>query len=181
MDQEEQVTAWHEAGHAVMAVLCGGRIEHVSLEPAWDDGPQRYGETITRWQGFSALELSLAEIKVSLAGPIAETLFVGEERNIAKVPEWHGDWQKVLEIASHQFEDVTVARRKVSELAASVRQAFDDTRIWSAVSAVAEDLLAHETIEHEQVCASVEFWLRVKYSTRCCSFVCSPGLSRNAG
>ncbi len=160
MDEEDQVTAWHEAGHAVMAILCGGRIEHVSLEPPWDEGPRRYGETITRWQGLSSAELSLAEIKVSLAGPIAETLYIGEERNLSEVPEWAGDWQRVVEIAVQQFGDLVTARKNIRVLVASVRESFEDNRVWSAVSAVAEDLLAHETIEHEQVSQSVEFWLR---------------------
>ena len=87
MDLTEEITAWHEAGHAMMAVMCGGTIERVTIEPPDDDGPVRYGDTVTRWARMSGRQLAEAEIQVSLAGPVAEMIYSGERMELDAVEE----------------------------------------------------------------------------------------------
>ena len=41
-EDTQTLTAYHEAGHAIMAVSYGGRIVHVSIDPPDDDGLKRF-------------------------------------------------------------------------------------------------------------------------------------------
>lgn len=158
MDEEELLTAWHESGHATMAVLCGGHIERVTIEPPFDDGPNRYGDTITRWRGFTQRQLMESEIRVSLAGPIAEMIGSGQREPIDSVPQWSGDWDRAVESASRISRNQAELIRRLNAVTQQTFELFEDDNMWAAVSAVADNLLAHETLEHEQVQESVDFW-----------------------
>jgi ATP-dependent Zn protease len=157
MELEEELTAWHEAGHAMMAVLCGGEIERVTIEPPDDDGPARFGDTVTRWRGLSNRQLVEAEIRVSLAGPIAEMIYRGE-RAVESVPEWAADWNSAREAAMSLCTNQTTAKRLLKSVVDEIYDLMDSANTWAAVSAIADDLLAHETLDHEQVAYSVDFW-----------------------
>ena len=67
-EDTETLTAYHEAGHAIMAVSYGGRIIHVSIDPPDDDGLNRFGESIVQWPRAAARDIEIAELKVSRAG-----------------------------------------------------------------------------------------------------------------
>src|SRR5579863_4685196 len=45
-----ELIAYHEAGHALMAVLLGGKVKQVTIEPDDDDGPARQGDTQVYWR-----------------------------------------------------------------------------------------------------------------------------------
>ncbi len=45
-----EVIAYHEAGHALVAVLLGGKVKQVTIEPDDDDGPDRQGDTQVLWR-----------------------------------------------------------------------------------------------------------------------------------
>ena len=161
MDEIESITAWHEAGHATMAIIEGGFIEHATLEPPNDDGPQRYGETVTRWSTeISQLELLKSEILVSLAGPVVEMLYTSNRQNIGEVGEWKADWMRAVESAKSctrtDFDAVKLIQRCEAETFALI----EVPKYWSAVSALAEELLAHYTLEHEQIHDTFSFWQR---------------------
>ena len=161
MDETETLTAWHEAGHATMAIIEGGFIEHVTLEPPDDDGPQRYGETITRWPTqMSQTELLKSEILVSLAGPIVEMLYTTNRRNIADVDEWKADWMRAVASARSCSRTDYDAVKLIQHCEAEIFTLFEVPKYWSAVSAIAEELLAHYTIEHEQIHDTFSFWQR---------------------
>lgn len=160
VDLTEETTAWHEAGHAMMAVMCGGFVERVTIEPPDDDGPARYGDTVTRWSGMSALQLAAAEIRVSLAGPVVEMIFTGDHHDFEAVEEWSADWTTALAAARSVSKDEPTARKLLGKIAAEIHEAFESANVWAAVSAIADDLLAHETLEHEQIAYSVDFWKR---------------------
>jgi ATP-dependent Zn protease len=159
MDEEENLTAWHESGHATMAVICGGIIERVTLEPPFDDGPNRFGDTITRWSGMTERQLMEAEIRVSLAGPIAEMIYSDENRPIDAVPEWEADWVRACEAAARLSRSIAQKRKILDSMTQQIFDSFQHDNIWTAISAVADDLLAHETLEHEQVKQTVDFWI----------------------
>ena len=63
---DEEVTAWHEAGHAFVAVYLGGQVESVSIDPDWDDGPKRFGDTTIRWAAGQFTERELQTNAVNL-------------------------------------------------------------------------------------------------------------------
>jgi ATP-dependent Zn protease len=160
MSENCEITAWHEAGHAMMAILQGGHLERVTLEPPFDDGPARYGDTVTRWSGMSEAELTLAEIQVSLAGPVVEMIYTGDRVSIASVPEWQADWHRATLNATAGSRDAAAADRLLRESVRAIFDLFEDSNQWAAVSAIADDLLAFETLEHEQVADTIAFWQR---------------------
>ena len=161
MDETETVTAWHEAGHATMAIIQGGFIEHVTLEPPNDDGPKRYGETITRWPAaMSQLDLLKSEILVSLAGPVVEMLYTSQRQTIAHVAEWKSDWLRAIASAKSCTQTNLDASKLIEHCESELFAVFEVPKYWSAVSAVAEELLAHYTLEHEQIHDTFSFWQR---------------------
>ncbi len=160
MSEDCEITAWHEAGHAMMAILRGGYLERVTLEPPFDDGPARYGDTVTRWTGLDATELAMAEIHVSLAGPVVEMIYTGDRVAIASVPEWRADWDRATLNATAGSRNAASADRLLRQTVSAIFDLFDDRNRWAAVSSIADDLLAFETLEHDQVAATVAFWQR---------------------
>ena len=50
MDDEETLTAYHEAGHAVIGYALGGVVDSLQLGGEADDQlPRRFGECRIRW------------------------------------------------------------------------------------------------------------------------------------
>lgn len=143
-----------------MAVMLGGRLVHVSIEPPDDEGPLRTGESIVQWPRMAASQIDLAEIKVSLAGPIVEMIYSGEVEPIEVVAEFAGDWLRAVTLASQRKSTPQAALGLIRQAESSVQQFFEREHPWAAVSAVADELLAHETLEHEVVEEIVAFWLR---------------------
>ena len=45
----EELTAFHEAGHAYAAIYVGARVQSVTIDPDNDDGPKRTGDTVILW------------------------------------------------------------------------------------------------------------------------------------
>lgn len=160
MDLTQEITAWHEAGHAMMAVLCGGMIERVTIEPPDDDWPVRYGDTITRWSGMTARQLAEAEVQVSLAGPVAEMIYSGERMELEHVEEWSGDWATAINAAKSLSNNEFSAKKMLASVSDDLFRTFESENGWAAVSAIADELLAHETIEHETVSEIIAFWQR---------------------
>jgi ATP-dependent Zn protease len=158
MDDCDELTAYHEAGHALMAIALGGQILHVSIEPNKDDGPQRFGESIVKWPVTAREQIELFEIQVSLAGPIAEMTYSGEIQSIGSVQEFADDWQRCLAHAAVLKSTVKEQLILLVQVQASLFKFFESENSWAAVSAIADELLAHETIEHECIAEIATFW-----------------------
>ena len=160
MDNDlDEVTAYHEAGHAVMSVLMGGRVLRVTIEPPDDDGVARYGETMTQWPPMATADVWQAEICVSLAGPVAEMLYTSDSVAISEMPEWAMDWQNALATAKAWKRNSVAAQKLLKQSQDRIEHLFGQDHAWAAVSAVADELLAHQTLEAEQVDQVVSFWL----------------------
>lgn len=158
---DDNLTAYHEAGHAIVALMLGGRVRRLTLEPEWDDGPARYGDAQIEWavNACSARELRLRKARTALAGPVAEMVYSGEPFHPAFVAEWRLDWeQAVLELQPLQANPQQLTawlEETVRELHRLVRH----EPVWPAVAALADELLAHETLDEEQILATADFWL----------------------
>lgn len=155
-------TAYHECGHAFIAVYLGGRVHSLTIDPDRDDGPDRFGAAEIRWRRarLSAQELQHKLVLTALAGPVAEMIYQGEPLHPGFVPEWSDDWRRAWEAAAAILPD---ERKRLAFLEEAVRHLhglLSQDRHWAAVSALADNLLAHETLEAEEIDDVLRAWLR---------------------
>ena len=152
------LTAYHEAGHAWMAVLCGAQVLSVTIAPDWDDGPPRYGDTQVAWQRtrFTLRELRENGVLVSLAGPAAETTYQGDPYHPGVVADdWQAAWEGAAMLQPNEARRMAYLEQKTREL----RALADQQNHWAAIADIADLLLAHERVEGEAIAACVQQWL----------------------
>lgn len=157
----EEINAYHEAGHALLAILVGARVRHVTIEPDKDDGPDRFAEIQVEWplDLFTGKEIRKKMVLVALAGPVAEMIHTGEPYHPGFQEEWAGDWQAAWDAAE---TIVPAPQKRVTYLERTTRSIYellDDDRHWAALAAIVDDLLAHETLEGDHVEEIVRTWL----------------------
>jgi ATP-dependent Zn protease len=154
-------TAYHEAGHAYVAVYLGAKVRSVTIDPDNDDGPARFGDTQIIWRRSRLSEKQFREraIQVSLAGPVAEMLYTGDPFHPGLVAEWAHDWQAAWELADLLFVDHRKRLSYLEDLTGMLYRLLDSEPHWSAVAALADNLLAHETLESEEVRDIINDWL----------------------
>lgn len=156
-----ELIAYHEAGHALMALLLGGEVRLVTIEPDKDDGPQRQGDTQVLWRrrGIGDREFAKKAVQVSLAGPVAEMIYTGDPYHPGLVAQWAADWREAWTAAAvlHPNERQRLAYLEQASIQLYHRLKQDD--LWAALASLADHLLAHETLEGEQVEEIVAEWL----------------------
>lgn len=156
-------TAYHEAGPAVIGTLLGGVVHIVTIEPPREDGPPRYGDTHIEWPlaGVSFADQALREVKTALAGPAAEAVYRDEYQQLRITQENSADWLAASQHASTLLADELQRNTLLHHIFSQQLHLLRcDERVWSAVAAVADALLAHEMIESEQIEELVGFWMR---------------------
>ncbi|MEM6472105.1 MAG: cell division protein FtsH [Planctomycetota bacterium] len=162
MDDEETITAYHEAGHAVMAFALGGQIDSIGLYAEADEWlPERYGDCHINW-GRVNVNCSWQvqrEVLTLLAGPVAEMIYRGEDIHPAQYPPWQYDWM----LASRRVRDAVSAQAdcgKIMEtLLAWLKSHLSLSENWAAVAAVADELLAHEYMDGDMLSDTLGFWI----------------------
>lgn len=99
MDHKKLTIAYHETGHAVMALVCGHKIQTVSLRES--DSPRGTGKYLgstrldqTERKIKDPINEALQQIRIALAGGVGEGLFAD---NVARVGE--DDMARALEEA----------------------------------------------------------------------------------
>ncbi|GAA4434886.1 cell division protein FtsH [Bremerella cremea] len=158
---DEEVNAYHEAGHALMALMVGARVRYVTLEPEWDDGPDRFAEIRVEWplDRFTRKQLYEKMVLVALAGPVAEMIHNEEPLHPGFVAEWAGDWEAAW-IATGNF--LYSNQKRVVYLESTTRTIYDllgQDHHWAALAAIVDNLIAHETLDGEVVEEIVQAWL----------------------
>lgn len=162
---DDQITAYHEAGHAITAAVAGGQVIRVSIAPEHDG---RAGDTQVRWpveftnRPMNAARTkahALREIQVSLAGPVSEMIFLGEYDGLRIKQEHAFDWETAItnakQIESNREKQIALLSHEASRL----NDYFRKGATWAAIAELADQLLAHETVEQETVEVIVGQWL----------------------
>ena len=138
--------AWHEAGHALAAHLCGGTVREVTLESELDDYG---GHVAVEWRPAGREESARRSLTVALAGPIAELVFVGDDAldDPDAASAWRADWaeaeSQLAQLSDDAEERTAPRRRAVSEL----RRSFESADGYERLARIADALDAHETLD----------------------------------
>ena len=156
-----EISAYHEAGHAFMAVQLGARIRSITIDPAWDDGPARFGDAQIEWPAGACSERELCEkmVMVALAGAVAEMIYSGEPYHPGFVAEWAADWSQAWQAAAAIYGDEVARLKYLEKITVQLHKTMGRDDQWAALAAIVDHLLAHETLEGEQVEDIVSAWL----------------------
>ena len=157
-----EISAYHEDGHAFMAIYVGARVRSVTIEPDWDDGPDRHADIQVEWplSQFTNRELNEKSVLVALAGPVAEMIHRGEPYHPGLVAEWAADWKAAWDAAAFLLPAERKRLTYLEQTAVQVYRLLDREDHWAALAAIVDSLLAHETLEGEEVEDIVRQWLR---------------------
>jgi ATP-dependent Zn protease len=157
-----EISAYHEAGHALMAFCVGARVRSITIDPDRDDGPERHGDAQIEWPvgAFSERELCEKSILVALAGPVAEMIYSGEPFHPGLVSEWAADWSEAWAAAAALFPNERRRLAYLEQITVKLYKTMKRDDRWAALAAIVDNLVAHETLEGEQVEKIVEHWLR---------------------
>jgi len=154
----DEITAWHEAGHAVVAVMLGGVVDSVSIEVP---DAEAAGFTGVFWRNASDTRSQcINDIHVALAGPIAEMIFVGDYDYLRIKQEHAVDWEVVASSVQRMGIDAPTAQRLLASIATDLYGRLRKDEVWSAVADVAERLELDGTIDGDTVNDLAGFWLR---------------------
>lgn len=161
VDDEETITAYHEAGHAVIGFLLGGTIESVGLYAEADDWlPERFGDCHVNWGRVDpkANEQTEREILTVLAGPVAEMIYTQEIMHPAENPTWQYDWVLAERLSRRLFPNPAQRAAFLTGALTVLHDQIWRDQCWAAIAAIADELLAHESLDAEQLADTLKFW-----------------------
>lgn len=156
-DDERLWTAYHEAGHCVIGILMGARVRFASIDV---ESEHHFGEVEMEWPRGSSVKSQALAI---LAGPVAEWIYRDGTVSLQDLAPSTGDFQQVLRL-SQSFG--WTHRKQIdwfNHLIAQLQRQFKRSDCWAAVAAVSDQLLAHDTLEHETIADEVLHWMRCDY------------------
>lgn len=153
--------AYHEAGHAFAAAYLGARVLSISIEPDKNDLPDREGEATYSWRRgqFTHAQEMQNIMFVALAGPVAEMIYSGEPLHPGFVPEWAVDWQQAMDAAASIQPDERKRLALLEQLVRRMHELFRRDEHWAAIAAVADNLIAYETLDEDQLEEIFAAWL----------------------
>ncbi len=149
-DFAERLSAYHEAGHAVMAQLCGRQVTEAEIigdrehtgsvqslaflpDPAEFDRPEDEAEEVVR------------RLKVILAGTVVEAMVAGREH----WDESNQDLDTAVRLAMRLVDDCEDVMPLLEETRIEMIREF--RRHWSAVEMLAGELLVHKVLTGSEV------------------------------
>lgn len=131
---DEEITAWHEAGHAFVAVYLGGQVQSLAIDPDWDDGPKRFGDTTVHWSlgRFTEQQLRKNAVLVCLAGPVTEMIHQGETFHPATISEWSQDWRMAWQAADF-ISNQKQRMQFLEQITADLHRTLSQSNHWAAI------------------------------------------------
>jgi len=140
---QDAATAYHEAGHAVMALIHERPVLKVNILPSGERlGVCKFQKGVQR-PSNDWLE---AELLIALAGLAAEARFTGiyDEGGAGR------DLQSVRKLSLMRTSDRSVERFE-KRMLAKAENVFGDDRVWAAVERIALELLKYGVLSGRAV------------------------------
>lgn len=146
---ERTATAWHEAGHAVMALSLGRTIEKVTISPArLNTGGTRLGICrIQKGRRKASKDQLEADVMILLAGMVAESRFTGRYCTNGAAQDLAFVEQLLSTRASSDRQLERLTRRMLDE----TEHVLADTGHAEAIEIIATDLVARMTVSGRAV------------------------------
>jgi hypothetical protein len=135
----KELTAYHEAGHAVMALLMGRSVQKVSIIPSQN----RLGAvTMQKGRSKQVQDKLEAEMLILLAGMAAEGRISGQY-NLQGAAQ---DLRMTEKLAMSRAGNARQATKLIHKMLDKTQHLLTSKGTWAAVKAIAKELLEHESI-----------------------------------
>ena len=159
----ETITAYHEAGHAVMAYQFGATIESIDIgrDPA---GPgDRYGAATIVWHfdWQRSKEGRQKAAMVALAGPAAEMIHSQEPYHPGLIAEWAEDWRQAWEAYAPLVPDDRKRLAALEQVTVDVFGHLYSDEHWAGLAALADEIEAHQMLEWPEIQETLSQWLGI--------------------
>ncbi|MDF1738394.1 MAG: hypothetical protein P1U86_04480 [Verrucomicrobiales bacterium] len=133
------LTAYHEAGHAVIAIVVGRPVNKVSIVP----GGNRLGTCkMSKGRKKASQDALEAELLILLAGLAAE----GRKSGRYNMQGAAQDLRNAEKLAQFRAGNPGQAEKILKRTLDKVHHLFDQSANWAATKSIAEALLASESI-----------------------------------
>ena len=149
IDPKQAATAYHEAGHAVMAVSLGRSIQKVTIAP----GKKQFGGTrlgvceIKKGRTRSSHDPLEDDVLVLLAGMVAEAKFTGRYCESGAAQDLRDVSSRLCQRAASPRQHETLRRRML----AKTEHILHDAAHTAAVELIAGELIQRTTISGRTV------------------------------
>jgi len=132
-------TAYHEAGHAVIAIVVGRNVNKVSIIP----GGNKLGVCkMSKGRKKASQDVLEAELLILLAGMAAE----GRKSGRYNMQGASQDLRDAVKLALMRAGNAKQAGKVLKRTLDKVHNLFDQTATWNATKSIAEALLASDSI-----------------------------------
>ncbi|TWU57840.1 cell division protein FtsH [Rubripirellula reticaptiva] len=163
LEDDETLTAYHEAGHAVVAHALGATIDSMQLWGEADEFlPDRFGDCRVNW---GRVDPNLdwqrqREIMTYLGGPVAEMIYRSEPLHPALYGPWQDDWAKAMQTCDEIISDPQRRTQLLEKIIVTLHHHLGRDPYWPAIASLADELAAHEQLESDQIAEVLTFWIR---------------------